>query len=338
MLVKENYVQLTASELSQLWSSYQNDSMTICGIKHFLSNVEDPEIQEQLEYALAISERHVKKIREIFEEESYPVPQGFTEEDVNLNAPRLFSDVLYLHYIQNMSKFSLTAYGVALSTVSRDDIIEVYSTAIEEAVQLHNQTKRLLKDKGLYTRDSILPTPDHIDFVKKQSFLTGWFGNRRPLLGIEISSLWYNSMRNALGQAIIQGFSQVVRDKEVRKYFERGREIAGKHLEIFGSILAEDYLPQGAMNVTSEVTETTIPPFSDKLMMYHITALIASGIGQYGMAISSSPRHDLGLMYTRLAGEIMQYSEDGATIMIKNGWMEQPPEALDRKKISKAKE
>jgi hypothetical protein len=327
--------KLTASEVSLLWTSYQNDSMAVCGIEYFLTSVEDQAIRELLEFALAISKRHIAKVIEIFEQEKYPIPQGFTNEDVNLHAPRLFSDVIYLQYLGNMGKFGLTSYSVALATSSRDDIIDFYSTNMVETVELHNRGKRLLKEKGLYIRDSVLPTPEKIEFVKKQSFLTGWFGNRRPLLGVEIANLWYNSQRNALGQAIIQGFAQVAKNKEVRQYFERGREISGKHLEVFGSILHEDYLSEGMVLLTGEVTDSTEAPFSEKLMMYHVAALSASGIGQYGIAASTSPRHDLGLLYTRLAAEITHYSDDGANIMIKNRWMEQPPEAADRKKLSK---
>ena len=160
----EHNVGLSVSEISHLWTSYQNDSMAICGIKYFLANIEDNDIREVLEYALEISIQHIEKVKTILNDADYPIPQGFTEKDVNLDAPRLFSD---------------------------------------------------------------------------------------------------------------------------------------------------------------------------KLMMYHIAALVGSGIGQYGMAMSTSPRHDLGVMYTRLTGEIMHYSEDGANLMINNGWMEQPPQAADRIELAK---
>jgi hypothetical protein len=187
-----------------------------------------------------------------------------------------------------------------------------------QTTELHNRAKELSKEKGIFYRAPLLPKPDQIKFVKKQNFLAGWFGDRRPLLGVEIANIVYNAKRNALGQAIITGFSQVAKSKEVRQYFERGREIAGKHLEIFSSILHENYLSQGTLNLTSEVTNSKVAPFSDKLMMYHISALIGSGIGQYGMAMASSPRHDLGIHYARLSTELAHYADDGANIMINN--------------------
>ncbi|GAB4074490.1 hypothetical protein GCM10028778_19930 [Barrientosiimonas marina] len=333
----EHQPELTASEISNLWTSYQNDSMEICGIKYFLANIEDTDIRSVLEYALAISEQHVQRVTAIFQSENYPVPVGFTEHDVNLNAPRLFSDRLYLDYILNMGKFGLSSYSLALSLSSRDDIIEYYSNCLSETTKLHNWAKDISKQKGVYVRAPQIPTPEQVDFVKDQRFLSGGlFGEPRPLLGVEIGSLVYNAKRNSLGQALITGFSQVAKDSSVRQYFERGREISGKHVEIFNSLLHKNDL-SGVNALTDEVTDSTVAPFSDKLMMYHVSALIASGIGQYGISMSTSPRRDLGVDYARLMAEIAKYANDGAKMMIQNGWMEQPPEAADRQKLAKRK-
>jgi rubrerythrin len=326
--------ELTAAEISSLWTSYQNDSMEICGINYYLAHIEDSDIRSVLEYALDISKQHVEKVKAILNAEHYPIPVGFTEQDVNLEAPRLFTDKLYLLYILNMGKFGLSSYALALSLVARNDIIQYYSDCLAETKKLHNDAKKVAKEKGIYVRPPVLPKPEQVDFVKKQSFLTGYLGNRRPLLAVEIANLVYNAKRNALGQAIIIGFSQVAKNKEVRKYLERGRDISKKHFEVFNSLLHEDFV-NGTVDLAQEVTDSKVSPFSDKLMMYHIAALTASGIGQYGMAMSTSPRHDLGVTYTRLMAEIMHFSEDGANIMIDHGWMEQPPEAADRKKLAK---
>lgn len=35
--------------------------------------------------------------------------------------------------------------------------------------------------------------------------------------------------------------------------------------------------------------------------------------------------------------EVLKYAEDGINIMIKNGWMEEPPTFVDRDRLSKKK-
>ncbi len=64
--------------------------------------------------------------------------------------------------------------------------------------------------------------------------------------------------------------------------------------------------------------------------MYHASVMIGIGIGNYGMAMAASPRRDLGIKYASLIPEVSLYAEDGANIMIKHGWIEEPPQADDR--------
>jgi Protein of unknown function (DUF3231) len=70
-------------------------------------------------------------------------------------------------------------------------------------------------------------------------------------------------------------------------------------------------------------------------MMFHVSALNAAGIGHYGRNFGTSPRHDLGVAFTRLTAEIAAFADDGAKIMIENEWLELPPHAADRNELAK---
>ncbi|MGE5397664.1 MAG: DUF3231 family protein, partial [Chitinophagales bacterium] len=72
-------------------------------------------------------------------------------------------------------------------------------------------------------------------------------------------------------------------------------------------------------------TGSTEPPFSDKLMMFQVLILNATGVGNYGVSISTSLRHDITLMYTRVLAEVAQFSGEGTRLMMEKGWMEEPP-------------
>jgi hypothetical protein len=178
--------------------------------------------------------------------------------------------------------------------------------------------------------------PQTVEFVKKQSFLTGWFGDRRPLNGIEISHIFFNLVRNLTGSALTLGFSQTAKSPQIQKYMNRGHNISRKHVEIFQSLLAEDNLP-ATNNWDAVPTDSTIPPFSDKLMMFHIAGLNGAGVGYYGASLGVSSRRDLGAHYSRLSTEVLQYAEDGVNIMIDNGWLEKPPQAPDRQALVEGK-
>lgn len=328
--------RMTSAEISNLWGSYQNDTLAVCVLRYFLTHVQDSDIRSLVEHALEISQSHVRKLTAIFNAESFPVPTGFTENDVNVNAPRLYSDSFMLFYLQQMGKLGMNAHSVSTALSARPDLHEYCFECLNEYGRLHGMANDLLLSKGLFVRPPYIPYPEKVDFVKKQKFLTGWFGNRRSLVSLEITNLYDNIQRNALGIAALIGFSQVAKSKNVAQYMVRGKEIAAKHVEIFGSILREDDI---SVPITwdSEVTTSTVSPFSDKLMMFHTTALIAIGMGYYGTSMATSMRRDIQTHYSRLISELGKYAEDGANIMIDNAWMENPPQAPDRNKLAKNK-
>jgi len=331
----EKNIDLTSGEIGYLWQTYQYESVAICGLTYFLQHIDDQAIKQVLEKGLDVSSKRLNQIREILTDENYPIPQGFTEGDVNLQAPRLFSDELYLQYLVHTLQMELTFYATAMLGVVKLHVQKFYQQIIKDSMKLEMETKELAKEKGLYVRSPKVPSPKHIEFVKKESFLAGWFGETRPLLAIEIAELVFNAKRNALGHAVITAFAQVAKSKDVREYFIKGKKIASKHVETFTNKLHEDDLADATSLLTAEITESTEPPFSDKLMMNFITTLIGSGLGQYGTSMAMSPRRDLGAAYSKLMAEIAKYSNDGAEILIANGWMEKPPIAADRKKIMK---
>ncbi|SES96742.1 Protein of unknown function [Salinibacillus kushneri] len=312
-----------------------NDQAITCSLHYFLNTLKDEEIKPLVQHALELAEGNLHAITEIFNKDNYPIPYGFNlEEDVNVNAPELFSDSYILNYLHLSVQIALQNYSLSLSQSVRKDVYSYFNECITQLTELLRETKELLLSKGLYQRSPYLPIPEHNDFVKKQSFMTGYFGERRPLLGLEISNLYANFQRNALGVATMIGFSQVASRKDVRQFLIRGKDIAQKHCEIFGSILREDNLDVPSTWDT-EVTDSTTYTYSDKLMMYYSTTLIALSVGYYGASMSMSPRRDIGIMYGRLSQEILKYAEDGANIMIKHGWMEEPPRALDRDELAK---
>ena len=327
---------LCSTEITSLWTQYMSDSMSISVINYMLEKAQDKDIRSILEFSIGLSEKHVRTIRKFFNAENYPIPFGFTSEDVDLQAPRLFSDTFFLKYLHIMAAHGITGYAVSLTTAVRSDLREYYTECSNEAMKLYNITLDLMLAKGIYTRPPYLYPPEKSQYVKKQNFLTGWFGNRRPLNGIEISNISFNMNKTVMGKAMVLGFSQVAKTKEVREYLMRGTQISSKHVEIFSSILHEDNLPCPP-SWDSEVTNTTVSPFSDKLIMFHTGLLTQASVAFYGAALAVCMRRDLGVQYTRLIGEMEQYGEDGGNIMINNSWMEQPPTADDRVALAEDK-
>ncbi|WP_235749618.1 DUF3231 family protein [Neobacillus bataviensis] len=119
---KKNTNSLTAAEVSALWLQFTGDSMAICVYKYFLNIVERNEIKPILEFSLQLAEGHLTKIKEFLKSANFQVPKGFTESDVNVNVPRLFSDQFLLFYSYIMTIHGLTAYSLAITNSERQDI------------------------------------------------------------------------------------------------------------------------------------------------------------------------------------------------------------------------
>ncbi|MBM7662782.1 hypothetical protein JOC85_003592 [Bacillus mesophilus] len=326
-------VILSTSEMANLWTTYQNDTLATAVLPYFINNVEDEQIKDVLQYAITLSQQHLDFLKNLFTEEKFPLPVSFTENDYNHSAPRLYSDSFYLYYLKNMAFIGGNGYSLALGNSAREDIRNFFTNCVSESSNLYNRSVNVLLEKGLFIRPPQINLPREVDFVSKQGFLSGWFGERRPLTSIEIMNLFFNIERNDLGRALLTGFKQVVRSNEVKEFLTKGVQVASKHIEIFGSLLSEAGLPT-PMVWNTLPTDSTTAPFSDKLIMFHSAALTAASTSHYGTSLGSSPRRDLGLHYTRLISEVLKYGEDGANIMINNGWLEQPPSALDREKLA----
>lgn len=331
----EHNVKLPAADVGHLWTFYQNDTMAICTIKAFLAQVEDEQVRSVLDFSLQLAQAHVQKLRAFFSEEQIPIPDGFSEQDdLMKDAPRLFTDDFYLFYIQNLGKLGLEGYTKALSNAGRLDVCEYFTECLNESARLLNKATEILFSKGIFIRAPYIQPAKKVEYVQEQSYLGSLLGSHRPLSAIEISGIHFNLVQNQLGRTLMMGFSQVANHKKVREHFLKGRDISDKQVEVFGSLLSKEFLPSAsAWSILP--TDSTTPPFSDKLMMFHTTILCGAGIGHYGRSLGVSPRHDLAAVYTRLIAEIGTFANDGAKIMIENGWLEQAPQTTDRDQLAK---
>ncbi|WP_042143897.1 DUF3231 family protein [Paucisalibacillus sp. EB02] len=336
--MQENHdTRLTSSEISVIWSSYLNNSFSMCIMKYFLENVDDPDIKSVVQFSLDTSEKNFNTSKEILMKDNQPEPVGFTDDDVSPTAPRLYSDTFYLYYLENMAKIGLSVYGVALSTSANTKVRDFLSLAIKTSTELYNKTAEILLAKGLFVRSPYVTTSNKVDFIDEKKYLGGLMGMNndiRPLNVVEMTHIEANVKTNAVGTTLLTGLAQVAKSKKVRNYCTTGKEIAKKHVQVFTTFLTDDDLPS-PMPWDLEVTDSTVAPFSDKLIMYHTSTLISSGISNYATASAASFRTDIQTSYVRLTAEITQYAKEGINIMIKNKWLEQPPQMPNHKKLAK---
>jgi hypothetical protein len=73
-------------------------------------------------------------------------------------------------------------------------------------------------------------------------------------------------------------------------------------------------------------------------MMYVISLISSSALGFNALGTSFSMRGDLHIKLAIIVKNTFTYSKKGGKMMIKHGWMEEPPQMEDRNQLTKLKE
>ncbi|MFP7176953.1 DUF3231 family protein, partial [Priestia filamentosa] len=196
------HAKLTSSEIASIWTSYMNDSMSKCVLGYFLRHVQDEEIKSVVQFSYNLSSTHLEKLTTIFEEEQIPIPTGFTfDDDVNFNAPALYTNPFMLTYINYMAKIGLLGYGGFISMSAREDMRAYYRVGLNETSELYERSSTVALSKGLFVRAPYIPYPTQTDYVDTQKYLGGTsiFNKQRPLNAVEISHLFMNIQTNIMG-------------------------------------------------------------------------------------------------------------------------------------------
>ena len=199
-------------------------------------------IKTLLEHALNLSKEFQSTIKDIFVKEKIPVPHGFTEEDVNLGAPRLFEDEFYVHYLKYVSKVGLSIYSVGVPLMYREDVRKFSLYCMDSTIELVEHIKEISMNKGFVIKSPIIPTPQKVNIADK-NYLKGFIGDVRPLHALEIAHLYDNIETNVASKALVMAFSQVTKTKKIRELFIKGEEITYKAIEGYIKKLHDDNLP-----------------------------------------------------------------------------------------------
>ena len=332
LLKGDTQANLTAAEVNALWTNYLADSMVSIIFKQFMNTCDDKEVLDILDYASHLSNQHLRFIEKLFKTEEIAIPVAFGDSDFNKDSQRLFTDQFYLCYIKDMSKTGLSTYGAFLSGSSRPDIRKYATECLTTTSKLFNRATDLLLERGVEVRCPITPYPTMNEWISDTHFLAGWWGEQRTLTNAEVSDLFVNLLAKNNIKTLLTGFGQVAQSPDVKKYIQKGQKLAQKHEEIFSGYLTKSYL-QSPVTWDSGVTTSTTHTFSDRLIMTQLGLLLQASIANYGISLSLCQRRDLSLNYVKMTSELATFAVDGEKILINNGWMEQPPMAVDRKEL-----
>lgn len=321
-----------ASEIGNLWAGYLAENMAVCMLKFMVAKSKDPDIKPLLQQALDLSSQRINSMEELFNSIHHPIPEGYGEKDVDINAPELFSESFSLAYTRLMNVYIELKYSMALSRSSRQDFRQFFSEAINTSRDINQRATDILLAKGLLAKAPHVIIPDTIEIVHDKNYYGSILGGKRPLNVLEISHLFHNMQVKLLLSTLKLGFSQVIKSEKIKDYMYNGSLMHKEQASKLGKILADENLPEG-IPFDFHITDSKQSPFSDKLMLAHSTVVTAFCLVEAGFGLTNSARKDISSTLTNIIAAILADSKNGADLMIENGWLERVPETANRSEL-----
>jgi hypothetical protein len=240
---------------------------------------------------------------------------------------------LVIYDLEIMTLHGLTAYSLAISASERNDIRNYYIECSAQTSELLNKLISLSKSKGHYGKSPVIPPPKNVKFVEKKGMISDLLADPKPLNVMEISNLYFNIKKSMLLKIGTMAFSQIAQHDDVRQFFVKAADQSDHSIRSLSALLHQDNLPT-PYSWEADVLPITISPFSDKVMMFHIGFKMSAAIAYYGASLATSARADVIATYVKLIAGTMNEANEWLTLMVKYRWLEQQPQAVDRKALA----
>ncbi|MDR3585148.1 MAG: DUF3231 family protein [Desulfosporosinus sp.] len=328
---KESGVGLTSTEISNIWATYMKSSMELRFFEYFIETIENGEIRKVLERMLNQSRKSIEDIKDIFINENLAIPLGFTDEDVRVNALKMFSDTFILFFCYDIILLSITTFSSALSDCTRKDVRNYFQMSLEFTLSMQNEMIDLMLSKGVYLRPPQVAIDNVVDFVDEMKYFSGFLGGSRPVNVAEIANLSRIIHRAQFSKMIFVAFSKAATSRELGLHFSKGRDEIQKVLDSLQEVLEKENIPISASG-DYKIFDIEVPPFSDKLMLFFVN--ICLGMFCFTLisqAMTSSFRLDIVSKFTKIMNDMKHYYGEGLKLTIKEGWLERPPQSINRK-------
>ncbi|SFE34182.1 Protein of unknown function [Lentibacillus persicus] len=335
-MTTSDHLSISGAELGTLWMAYQNKTMNMRFLEYYIEKAENPEAKDILESYYNKESEHVETLIKIFQDEGAVLPVGFTEKDVTPGAPRLYDEMFDTMHLRMITAINMGLFTVHLSMAYREDIRELYQRFTADAQEAYDQTTGFLLKHSAIPRPPYVTMPKEVEFAKNKQYMSGFnlLTHKRPLNSVEIAHLYQPIEANTIGMTLMTGFAQAANNKDAAKVFFDGKELAKQIVTKLSDVLRQSDIHTPSM-WAGTATDSTNAPFSDKLMMYQTSVFSSFGLTSNAIGSSFSLRSDLPLKMAKIVQDIFTFSKNSGQVMIKNGWMEEPPQAQDRRRLSK---
>lgn len=327
---------LSASEVGTLWLTYQEKTLIMRMLEYFIEKSNEQEAKNLLGGLWQELHYYVMQLEQLFKEQGIVKPVGMTSADVNLEAPPLYDNGFDIMFLRILKEVSMGMYTMNMNMAYNDQVMTIYEGLTSVSQKIYKLSTLYLLEKGILSLPPKVTMPKTVEFIKGKKYQSGLnpFADKRALNDLELGILHHAIESNNVGLQLITGFAQCAKTPEVKAYFVKGMELCKKQIKTFEEILLDSNVHFSATS-GSTVTTSTVPPFSEKLMMHCIYLLNGFSIVGNSFGTFFTFRNDISMKNALIAKDIFFYGQEGMEIKIKHGWFEEPPQMEDRAGIIK---
>ncbi|MGH4049808.1 MAG: DUF3231 family protein [Clostridium sp.] len=337
-MTTEAKIQLTSTELGTLWMEYISISGRVSFYNYFKGKTIDKEAQNLLTNVATEMQTVQNEIASIFNNQKVVIPIGFAEQDIVKEAPPLFDDIFNIMLLRQMCKLAFAHNSVFLAMSYSIEVQDVFKHHIEVAERYYTLTTNYLSVKGVLAKPPYVTMPKQVEFIENKNYMSGInpFSAKRSLNTLEVGFLNEAIEDNIFGMQLMTGFAQAAKESEVKKYFIEGKELSKKIISKLSDLLLQSDI-QPPSTWAGRATDSTMAPFSDKLMMFKTNLITNSALGLNSLGSAFSLRSDLHTKLATIVEDTFDFAKKGGKIMIAHKWMEEPPQMEDRNQLTKSK-
>jgi hypothetical protein len=333
-----NKIPISSSELGNLWMAYFKDEMMSRFLDCFLIQTDDEAAKNIMTTYYNNINNLANEVEQKFLNEGAVIPIAFQENDVRKDAPPLFDSMFGMMFLRTILKVTTGFHALHLGMSYRHDIMDFQKRSYINSMETFIASSDYLIEKGVLARPPYVSMPKEAEFVEDTKYMKGimLFGDKRSLNTIEVAHIYNTIESNIFGTQLMTGFAQVAKESEVSNYFIKGKELAKKIVSNLSEVMQQSDIQPPATWI-GRATDSTVSPFSDKMMMFCTSLLSSFGLGSNALGTAFSLRSDLPLKLTVIMKDTFQFASKGGQIMIKHKWLEEPPQMEDRNRLIKAK-
>jgi hypothetical protein len=319
--------KMSSTELGSLWMTYQKKTLILRIFEYFIEKSDDKKAKNLMSGLYKELHPNVVELKTMLQNEGAAVPIGFTHEDVNLDAPKLYENGFDIMFCRILKQISMGLYTLHVAMSYRKDIITLYREITKISQKYYDHFTQYLVEEKFLPLPTYVNMPKSVDYITDTNYMKGsnLFGHRRALNVIEFGYLYQSVVTNMTGMQLLTGFAQCAKNEEVKKYLIKGKELAKEIMKDTGETLLQNDI-QPPVTSGGTVTNSTEAPFSEKLMMFCTYLLCNFGLGSNSFSAAFSLRNDLNVKTAVHAKDTVEYAREGVIIMISKGWLEEPPQ------------